>query len=57
LQVVNLLSKQLRTNVEIQFCERRKGDIGKLIANTQLASKTISFSAQIPIEEILSSIR
>jgi UDP-glucose 4-epimerase len=57
LQIVNLLSKQLNTNVEIQFCNRRNGDIGILVANTQLAQKTIGFSAQITIEEILSSVR
>ncbi len=57
LQIVNLLSKHLNTKAEVQFSGRRKGDIGKLIANTQLATRKIGFSAQLSIQEILSIVK
>jgi len=56
MQITGLLAKKLGKSVKIEFCDRRAGDVGKLIANTQLAQKTLGFKASISIDEILTSI-
>jgi len=57
MQIARLLAKQLEKNIDTEFCDRRSGDIGKLIANTQLAQDILGYTAQFSIDEILSSIK
>ena len=57
MQIARLLAKQLEKNIDLEFCDRRSGDIGKLIANTQLAEDILGYTAQFSIDEILSSIK